>query len=130
MRFEINQKGWDEAFHDVDGMLGQWMEERAIYLMILAQRQVGVDTGLLRDNIRWTLSHDPNGLVATVGAEVDYALLHHEGTRAHQIFPRTKSTLRFAKDGKIVYARMVNHPGTRPNRYLTDNLPKIFDKTD
>jgi hypothetical protein len=129
VKFVVNEKGWQSAFHDTDGLLGHWMEERAIYLMLLAQSQVGVKTGALRTSMRWSLSHDPMGLVATVGSELDYALLHHEGTRPHAIFPRTKSTLRFVKDGKIVYAKMVNHPGTQPNRYLTDNLPKIFDKT-
>ena len=28
----------------------------------------------------------------------------------------------FASKGNVIYTTSVNHPGTKPNRYLTDNL--------
>lgn len=39
------------------------------------------------------------------------------GTRPHIIRPVTASALRFVVGGVVVFARKVNHPGTKPNRY-------------
>ena len=57
-----------------------------------------------------------------VGSELEYAYMHHEGTRPHAIFPRSARVLRFETPGGVVFAGSVNHPGTRPNRYLLDAL--------
>jgi hypothetical protein len=64
-------------------------------------------------------------LVATVGSGNRIALMHHNGTRPHFIRPRRAQTLRFYSHGRIVYSQLVFHPGTRPNRYLTDNLSRV-----
>jgi hypothetical protein len=90
----------------------------------------------LRDTIHVRLvrgaSSDP---VLLVGSENPIALIHHEGTRPHVILPTRGKHLVFwsqnaggwsgvvgQRIGGVVYARRVMHPGTRPNRYLTDNL--------
>lgn len=68
---------------------------------------------------------DPStgGVMVRVGSDNPIALLHHEGTRPHVIVPRNKTFLRFFRpEGGVVFAKRVNHPGTKPNRYLTDNL--------
>jgi hypothetical protein len=45
------------------------------------------------------------------------------GTRPHQIRPRRPGgVLRFTTGGRVVYARYVNHPGSRPNEFLRDAL--------
>jgi hypothetical protein len=89
----------------------------------------------LRDTIHVRLVHggaytgflggDESGLpVVTVGSEDPIALLHHEGTRPHVIVPRNAAYLVFWSDraGRVIYTKRVMHPGTKPNRYLTDNL--------
>jgi hypothetical protein len=53
-------------------------------------------------------------------------LMHHQGTRPHIIVPRRAQTLRFYSRGRIVYSKLVHHPGTKPNRYLTDNLRRVI----
>lgn len=35
------------------------------------------------------------------------------GARPHEIRPRRKQVLRFVADGRVVYARVVHHPGNR-----------------
>jgi hypothetical protein len=67
---------------------------------------------------------EPSEPVVIVGSEDPIAYLHHEGTRPHVIVPRTAPMLVFWSNraGRVVYARKVLHPGTRPNRFLTDNL--------
>ena len=60
------------------------------------------------------------GQMMKIGSDVRHALWHHEGTRPHAIVGRR--VLRFVKNGKVVFAHKVAHPGTRPNKYLSDNL--------
>jgi hypothetical protein len=68
----------------------------------------------------------------TVGADVKYALFVHEGTRPHIIRPKghpflafrwagAPATMRRLPDGRVL-ARVVHHPGTKPNRFLTNAL--------
>lgn len=46
-----------------------------------------------------------------------YASHIEYGTRAHVIRPRRKKFLRFRVGGRVVFARKVNHPGTRPYKF-------------
>jgi len=47
----------------------------------------------------------------------------HNGTRPHIIRPRRRGgVLRFRINGRIVYARFVNHPGYRGDDFLTRAL--------
>ncbi|MFE7530877.1 hypothetical protein ACFU7Y_34960 [Kitasatospora sp. NPDC057542] len=41
-----------------------------------------------------------------------------DGTRPHIIRPRNRRALRFEVAAQVVYARLVHHPGTRPNNFL------------
>lgn len=47
-----------------------------------------------------------------------------EGSRAHIIRPHGR-VLRFVTGGGVVYARSVNHPGTRPRRMFAQSVPRI-----
>ena len=56
-----------------------------------------------------------------------YALFVHEGTKPHDITARNAGSLYFfwphGPDGPNFYAfRTVHHPGTKPNKFFTDNL--------
>lgn len=127
MQFEKNEAGWHEAFETTTGMVGQDVRNRSAILTLLAKIQVGKKTGQLSTSIGYTLSADQRGVVGTIGSNNPIAWLHHDGTKPHIILPRTQKTLRFVSHGKIVYAKIVHHPGTQPNRYLTDNLKKVID---
>lgn len=79
-----------------------------------------VDTGRLRASIgppqysrTWTLRPQ-----VTVSANVDYAQMVHDGTRPHIIRPRNAQVLRFLVNGRVQYARVVHHPGTRARPFL------------
>jgi hypothetical protein len=45
------------------------------------------------------------------------------GTRPHQIRPVRAKALRFTVGGRVVFARLVNHPGTKPDDFLNKSLP-------
>lgn len=122
--FIKDPKGWHYWTEDRNGPFGRHMRDAGDRLVGLARRQVGVDTGRLRSSINSTVNRS-GPIVVRVGSNNPIALMHHEGTKAHEIRPRRAKVLRFMQNGVIRYAMRVWHPGTRPNRYLTDNLPKV-----
>ena len=112
-----------ELLHGRDGIVARSMMKRALKVQAGAKRQVGVRTGKLQRSIKVDQTLRPlTG--AYIGSNVRYALLHHEGSRAHPIVAQPGRMLAFQKNGKRVYARKVLHPGTRPNRFLQDQLVK------
>lgn len=52
-----------------------------------------------------------------------HTILVHNGSPPHRIRPRRSGGyLRFVVDGRVVYAREVNHPGYKGNPFLADAL--------
>jgi hypothetical protein len=58
-------------------------------------------------------------------AHVDYAKFVHDGTRPHVIRPRQAQALRFLVGGRVVYAKVVHHPGTRARPFLDQAAREI-----
>ena len=78
----------------------------------------------LRDTITKRVGRDGKGAAVFVGDlddSVPHARYHHDGTNPHTIRPRQARMLRFTVGGgQVVFASVVNHPGTRANPYLVD----------
>lgn len=80
----------------------------------------------LRDTIVKRMGRVGSEAAILIGSDDPVALIHHEGTVPHVIVPKRAPRLVFmGRDGTVVYARRVNHPGTKPNRYLTDSLEDL-----
>lgn len=127
-RFVANKAGFNNVLRSPNGMVGGYLKSRGQQLTSLAQRQVGVRTHALKRSIKYLITNSSNGeLLVRVGSDNKIARIHHDGTKPHIIKPRYKKALRFQQHGKIVFASVVRHPGTKPNRFLTDNLPKVID---
>lgn len=62
-----------------------------------------------------------------VGFEnVPYGIWVHEGANPHTIVPKKGQYLVFqGRDGSTVFARSVNHPGNKPNRFLVRALDAV-----
>jgi hypothetical protein len=89
-----------------------------------ARRQVGKVTRRLERSIVKRPGVDNRGPFLLVVSEgVEYGYWHHEGTSPHMIYPRTARVLSWTSGDRRLFATSVRHPGTRPNRFLTDNLP-------
>lgn len=58
---------------------------------------------------------NPMGIVM-----VDHPAAHYvmNGTKPHMIYPVKAKALRFKIGSTVVYAKSVNHPGTKPNPFL------------
>lgn len=84
-----------------------------------------VDTGRLRNSIRVRNTMTWRGPSAVVGTDVQYARMVHDGTAPHIIRPRTKKALKFKVGGRTVFAKYVNHPGTRGRPFLDRALREV-----
>lgn len=98
----------------VNAMAERYVTE--VHDFIDAGRGFTPHTGQLQQSINW----HPNGNgAATVYANADYAEAVEFGTAAHVIRPRDRRALRFpAGGGSFGFARVINHPGSRPHPYF------------
>lgn len=119
----IDRQALSNELRGPNGSVARYAIRRAEDVRQTAKRLVGVDTGKLRASIvKRFVPSGPDGFVVLVGVEssgVPYALYHHEGTRPHVILPKKGRYLVFtSRSGALVFARKVNHPGTKPNPFL------------
>lgn len=106
--------------------LEQWAEELASYIQKskLSGNPIKAHTGALRDSVNPMAEQDGDVIAAGAGAGagLDYAKFLEYGTRPHEIVPKRARFLRFEVDGRIVYAKRVNHPGNPAFHYMRDSL--------
>lgn len=109
------------AFLGWEGPIGKDLRRRGRTLEFRARASAGKKTGRLRADIQTKERTVVDGLQLEVGNwGVRYAAAHHNGAKAHVIVPRKPGgVLRFQVGGKVVFAKRVNHPGNRPNPYLS-----------
>lgn len=122
----------DVEFNEPAGLVGRWMARRGRIATAYAKGRVGVRTGRLKSSIR--MAHDRKApgrgqqiriQAGTKTGNRGYALMHHTGTAPHVIRAKAGRTMSFTVRGRRVHTRLVRHPGTRPNHYLTDTF-KVF----
>lgn len=125
-RVFVPNQNFDVFFNNPNGKVGRWLSLRGRALLAAAKRQVGVRTGALRASLHMRHLRDTRGQFVRIGSALRYARMHHDGTKPHLIKPKDPNgVLAFTTRGRLVVTHMVRHPGTRANRYLTDNLKLI-----
>jgi hypothetical protein len=112
----------DFLLNNPAGPVGRSLARRGVKVLAAAKGQVGVDTEKLKNSLKMTHERGVRGQFVLVGSELKYALAHHQGSRPHIIKPNRAQVMVFSKGSQVIYATSVRHPGTRANRYLTDNL--------
>lgn len=92
-----------------------------------AKGMAPVRTGRLKTSIRPDAVRrvGPWSIESGVSATAPYAAPVHEGARPHVIRPRRAKALRFEIGGRVVFAARVNHPGNRPNRFLSNAAHRV-----
>lgn len=110
------------------GGLWKYLEAQGAKAVAAAKRQVGVKTGALKRSIHMKHLANATGQYLWIGSNKNYAYIHHEGTRPHIITPVKATALRFTSGRRVIYTRLVKHPGTRPNRFLSDQLKYFMMK--
>lgn len=102
------------------GDVWKWLDKRGDRVVRAAKRQVGVQTGLLRRSIHMRHTVAMFGQELWIGSNVRYGYMHHQGTRPHIIAPKNGGAL-VLRSGSVVRGA-VRHPGTKANKFLSDNL--------
>jgi len=118
----IDKAALDHYLNSPYGPVGDYLSKRGKKIVTAARRQVGVDTGALKQSITMIHYRNASGQYMWIGSKEKHAYMHHEGTRPHLIVPKKAPILRFRVGARIIYSRAVMHPGTKPNRYLSDQL--------
>ena len=85
-----------------------------------------VRTGNLRRTIH--LASATASEAVTV-ASARYAGVVERGSAPHVIVPRRRKALRFKGTGGVVFAKRVNHPGTKPQPFMLPGARKAVDET-
>ena len=119
-RVNIDKAKLDFYLNNPVGPTGLHMKKRALMIIVLAKSRVNKDTGSLASSIGFNHSRWVLGQKVEVVAKSRHAIYVHEGTKPHSILPNDNQFMRFSSGGRIVYTRHVDHPGNRPNKFLSD----------
>ncbi len=119
IKLHLDNKKLNFMLDNPKGEVGKHLRMIGLEILIGARAMVGVRTGRLRRSLHMKQGRRSRYQYITVGSNMNYAYMHHEGTSRHQIRAREGRIMRFNVGGRVVYARKVNHPGTKPRKYLT-----------
>jgi hypothetical protein len=134
VKMKTDTKVLDRVFYQKRGDIGLELYKRAKRMARHAKGQApmgsGPSAGRLKRSIKvYRHQRYTKGQTIRVGTSVPYAKYVHEGTRPHLITPKNPAgALKFVPKGgtMVIITKRVNHPGTRPNRFLTDNVKYIY----
>ncbi|MEU9888009.1 hypothetical protein [Sphaerisporangium sp. NPDC051011] len=140
-RIDFNEREMDQLLRGKDGPVARDLARKGEIVTQGAKRRAPVSKsgsggrrpGYLRSKIAWELGRDALGLyvdIASPARTVDgqpYGLFVEVGTRPHTIRPRNPNgVLRWTgPDGKVRYAKVVHHPGTRAQPHLRPALDDL-----
>lgn len=104
------------------GMVNRYTKGKALAIAARSRQYAPVKTGALRAGIGVEQSRQVSGRYQSgydVVSKAPHSVFVIKGTRAHKILPTQGKMLRFTVGGQVVFARSVNHPGTKANDFLT-----------
>jgi hypothetical protein len=89
----------------------------------VARERINTQSGKYLRKIRSTVDQQSGRVRVTAGAP--YSAILERGSRPHVIRPRKPGgVLRFRVNGRVVYAKKVNHPGTPAFHILRDGVKR------
>lgn len=100
------------------GLVDRDLRQRVERVQRTAER---LAPGSMGRTITSSIRYGPDGPHGSITVHHPAALYVVNGTRPHVIWPhlnRPRPHLRFMVNGRAVYARVVFHPGTRPNDFM------------
>ncbi|MDJ1137926.1 hypothetical protein [Streptomyces iconiensis] len=110
----------DRMLRSPTGMVGRDLRRRADRAAASARRDA---PGSMPSQIAGPAIGRRGGeLSATITSRHPATVYVVNGTVPHIIRPVSRKALRFNVGGRTVFAKVVNHPGTRPNDFLTKAL--------
>ncbi|MEU0272273.1 hypothetical protein [Streptomyces sp. NPDC006307] len=101
------------------GIAERVLRRRTARVADIAERRA---PGSMGDYVSWTIQQGPRGLQGVVTCDHPAVRFVLDGTRRHVIRPRRAKALAFDMGGRRVFAKRVNHPGTKANNFLAEAL--------
>lgn len=123
--FRKDPAAWDNFTRSPTGEVGRDLIKRGEKLKQLARGSIKSKSGRLARSLTMNYYRGTLNPYVEVGSDLEYSYFVHEGTKPHQIRPKTHRKLRFNVGGKIVYVDKVDHPGTRPTKFLSRHLGSV-----
>jgi HK97 gp10 family phage protein len=79
-------------------------------------------------NLRGSIQMDLHPMSAEIYPTAKYAPYVNFGTKPHVIEPKNGKVLAFKSGGKLIFARKVNHPGTKANPFMERTVEKVTER--
>jgi hypothetical protein len=134
-RVQITQAQLESVVSGPRGLATAYVRRITRQIENRARLYAPVNTGNLRSSITSVVTSRGLTVSGVVGTPLEYAVYVHEGTRPHEITPRTPGgTLTWKagpgsgenRPGPRVYARRTFHPGTRANPFLRRAMEDVL----
>lgn len=110
--------------------LALWESQIAPEILAEMKRRAPVSMepggGRLRDSLKYERRNTGRGVEARFLSNVSYAKFVDEGTKPHRIEPREARVLHWSSGASDVFARSVNHPGTRANPFIQRAIDSLM----
>ena len=123
MKINVKMQGLNQAVSDIRRYSESKVEgvkrviaESTVNIQSDAVSLAPEDTGNLKNSIDFNITKE--GLGGEVFASAEYAPDVEFGTKPHKIRAKDGGVLAFKKNGKMVFAKSVNHPGTPAQPFL------------
>ena len=127
---EVSTRGlqFDELAETLSGPLRQKLIER---LADVAWASAFWNAPRKTGNLAGTIVKEVGDGKASITALAPYAVYVVKGTRPHIIRPVNGSVLAFeGAGGKMVFTRLVHHPGTKPNTFMQNAVEDARGKAE
>lgn len=123
MKINVKMQGLNQAVNDIRKYseakingVKRVIVESTVNIQNDAVSLAPEDTGNLKNSINFNITNE--GMGGEVFASAEYAPDVEFGTAPHKIEAKNSGSLAFKKDGKMVFAKSVNHPGTPAQPFL------------
>lgn len=128
--FRTDSAAVNTLLHGPGGDVRRWLHRKGAEMEAGARAQAGVRTGKLKASIAHDVERTTVGLRLIVSADarvpgrpdLSYAYYHHEGTRPRTVTAGRGESMKFAVAGRTIHTRVIQHPGARPNKFLSSQL--------
>lgn len=118
----VQLTGRGMGIYSVRDAINKWETEIAPIVLSEIRRRApvgdGPGSGRLRDSISIQRVRGGGGIQVRFVSSAPYAAYVENGTVPHRIEPRQALALHWQSNGQDVFARYVNHPGTKANPFV------------
>jgi hypothetical protein len=118
-QIRIDRRRLERMLRLPGGLVHRTLTRRTTRVVNRAQQ---LAPGSMGAGIVWHIEGHGRDLSAVITSTHHATQYVINGTRPHLIRPVRAQALRFTTGGRVVFAKLVHHPGTQPNDFLSKAL--------